>query len=113
MSVCCRVGKHVGEFESVFLSDLEGGNLPFKEPYFGLEGEFCNVMQCEILFNLQKIYAGLLIKVSFLVLCAGELWMNLDGDISPVCLNILHCLPLRCSNILTIFSHVLYQSKLV
>ncbi|KAM3696898.1 hypothetical protein ACB094_06G074000 [Castanea mollissima] len=50
------VGKHVGEFESVFLSDLEGGKLPFKEPYFGLE---------------------------------GELWMNLDGDISPVCLNIL------------------------
>nr|XP_023876814.1 Fanconi anemia group D2 protein homolog isoform X3 [Quercus suber] len=50
------VGKQVGEFESVFLSDLESGKLPFKEPYFGLE---------------------------------GELWMNLDGDISPVCLNIL------------------------
>ncbi|KAK4576846.1 hypothetical protein RGQ29_027402 [Quercus rubra] len=50
------VGKQVGEFESIFLSDLESGKLPFKEPYFGLE---------------------------------GELWMNLDGDISPVCLNIL------------------------
>ena len=46
MSVCCRVGKQVGEFESVFLSDLESGKLPFKEPYSGLEGEFCVVMQC-------------------------------------------------------------------
>ncbi|KAK2983061.1 hypothetical protein RJ640_006448, partial [Escallonia rubra] len=41
------IGKHVGDFESMFLSDLEDGQLP------------------------------------------GELWMNLDGDISPICLNIL------------------------
>ncbi|XP_071936752.1 uncharacterized protein [Coffea arabica] len=50
------IGKHVGEFESKFLSDLDGGELPSKGSYCGLE---------------------------------GELWMNLDGDISPVCLNIL------------------------
>ncbi|GMY31923.1 Fanconi anemia group D2 protein homolog isoform X1 [Fagus crenata] len=49
------IGKHVGEFESLFLSDLDDGKLPLKESYCGLE---------------------------------GELWMNLDGDISPVCLNI-------------------------
>ncbi|XP_062107055.1 uncharacterized protein LOC133818291 [Humulus lupulus] len=50
------IGKHVGEFESMYLSDLDGGQLPNKETYCGLE---------------------------------GELWMNLDGDISPICLNIL------------------------
>ncbi|XP_058097444.1 uncharacterized protein LOC131242659 isoform X2 [Magnolia sinica] len=48
--------KHVGEFESTFLSDLEGGQLPIKDSHHGLE---------------------------------GELWMNLDGDLSPICLNIL------------------------
>lgn len=57
------IGKHVGEFESRFLSDLEGGKLSVKESYCGLE---------------------------------GELWMNLDGDISPICLNIL---PLVSSSI--------------
>lgn len=50
------IGKHVGEFESMFLADLEGGNLPCIDSYGGLE---------------------------------GELWMNLDGDISPICLNVL------------------------
>ncbi|KAM5580264.1 hypothetical protein ABKV19_009822 [Rosa sericea] len=50
------IGKHVGEFESIFLSDLDGGKLAANESYCGLE---------------------------------GELWMNLDGDISPICLNIL------------------------
>ncbi|XP_010247495.1 PREDICTED: Fanconi anemia group D2 protein [Nelumbo nucifera] len=50
------IGKHVGEFESMFLSDLEGGQLPIKDSYCGLD---------------------------------GELWMNLDGDLSPICLNIL------------------------
>ncbi|KAL5581637.1 hypothetical protein UlMin_014079 [Ulmus minor] len=49
------VGNHVGEFESMFLADLDGGQLPVKESNCGLE---------------------------------GELWMNLDGDISPICLNI-------------------------
>nr|XP_017231975.1 PREDICTED: Fanconi anemia group D2 protein isoform X1 [Daucus carota subsp. sativus] len=49
------IGKHVGEFESRFLFDLEDGKLSNKESYFDLE---------------------------------GELWMNLDGDISPICLNI-------------------------
>ncbi|KAK9285230.1 hypothetical protein L1049_024418 [Liquidambar formosana] len=57
------IGKHVGEFESIFLSDLEGGKLPAKDLYCGLE---------------------------------GELWMNLDGDISPICLNIL---PLASSSL--------------
>ncbi|KAI3747499.1 hypothetical protein L6452_09958 [Arctium lappa] len=51
-----RVGQLVGEFESMFLSDLESGNLPASDLYCGLE---------------------------------GELWMNLDGDISPICMNIL------------------------
>ncbi|XP_057476207.1 uncharacterized protein LOC130764144 isoform X1 [Actinidia eriantha] len=50
------IGKHAGEFESLFLSDIEGSQLPIKDSYCGLE---------------------------------GELWMNLDGDISPVSLNIL------------------------
>ncbi|KAL3537801.1 hypothetical protein ACH5RR_001167, partial [Cinchona calisaya] len=50
------IGKHVGEFESKFLFDLDGGELPSKGSHCGLE---------------------------------GELWMNLDGEISPVCLNIL------------------------
>ncbi|XP_050384590.1 uncharacterized protein LOC126801166 [Argentina anserina] len=49
------IGKHLGEFESIFLSDLDGGKLASDESYCGLE---------------------------------GELWMNLDGDISPICLNI-------------------------
>ncbi|XP_048327057.2 uncharacterized protein LOC107405260 isoform X1 [Ziziphus jujuba] len=57
------VGKHVGEFESIFLSDLDGGKLPVKDLYCGLE---------------------------------GELWMNLDGDISPICLSIL---PLTSSSL--------------
>ncbi|GAB4842862.1 hypothetical protein Ancab_012840 [Ancistrocladus abbreviatus] len=50
------IGKHLGDFESLFLSDLDGGQLPVKDSYCGIE---------------------------------GELWLNLDGDISPVCLNIL------------------------
>ncbi|KAE8685889.1 hypothetical protein F3Y22_tig00111088pilonHSYRG00090 [Hibiscus syriacus] len=50
------IGKHLGEFESIFLSDLDGGKLPSRISYCGLE---------------------------------GELWMNLDGEVSPVCLNIL------------------------
>ncbi|XP_077243736.1 fanconi anemia group D2 protein isoform X2 [Tasmannia lanceolata] len=49
------MGKHVGEFESMFLSDLVGGQLPAKHTYGGLE---------------------------------GGLWINLDGDLSPICLNI-------------------------
>ncbi|KAM3378397.1 Fanconi anemia group D2 protein [Capsicum galapagoense] len=48
--------KHVGDFETKFLCDLDGGVLMVKELYCGLE---------------------------------GDLWMNLDGDISPICLNIL------------------------
>ncbi|XP_030928982.1 Fanconi anemia group D2 protein-like isoform X3 [Quercus lobata] len=71
------VGKHVGEFESVFLSDLEGGKLPFKEPYFGIE---------------------------------GELWMNLDGDISPVCLNIL---PLSSSSMQSSSLQILPENFLI
>ncbi|KAM7511790.1 hypothetical protein LguiB_010665 [Lonicera macranthoides] len=57
------IGNHVGEFESKFLSDLEGGVLPAKGSYCGLE---------------------------------GELWMNLDGDISPICLNILLLVSSSC-----------------
>ncbi|KAK1282549.1 hypothetical protein QJS10_CPB22g00088 [Acorus calamus] len=50
------MGMHIGEFELVFLSDLEGGQLAHKGSPGGLQ---------------------------------GELWMNLDGDLSPICLNIL------------------------
>ncbi|KAF5195581.1 Fanconi anemia group d2 protein, partial [Thalictrum thalictroides] len=50
------IGKHVGDFESIFLSDLEGGQLLSAKSFCGLE---------------------------------GELWMNLDGDLSPICLNML------------------------
>ncbi|RID50033.1 hypothetical protein BRARA_H00789 [Brassica rapa] len=50
------IGKHLGEFESLFLADLENGEMANKSSYSGLE---------------------------------GDLWMNLDGSISPICLNIL------------------------
>ncbi|KAK9093470.1 hypothetical protein Syun_028381 [Stephania yunnanensis] len=49
------IGKHVGDFESIFLSDLEGGSLLSEGSYWGLE---------------------------------GQLWMNLDGGLSPICVNI-------------------------
>ncbi|KAI4324572.1 hypothetical protein MLD38_030049 [Melastoma candidum] len=57
------VGKHAGEFESRFTSDLDRGRLPETD------------LTSEI---------------------DGELWMNLDGDISPICVNIL---PLACSSL--------------
>ncbi|KFK23117.1 hypothetical protein AALP_AAs49591U000300 [Arabis alpina] len=50
------IGKHLGEFESLFLADLDNGKMADKGSYSGLE---------------------------------GDLWMNLDGSISPICLNIL------------------------
>ncbi|CAH8305407.1 unnamed protein product [Eruca vesicaria subsp. sativa] len=50
------IGKHLGEFESLFLADLDNGEMADKRSYSGLE---------------------------------GDLWMNLDGSISPICLNIL------------------------
>ncbi|XP_028553481.1 Fanconi anemia group D2 protein-like isoform X3 [Dendrobium catenatum] len=50
------IGKHASEFEPMFLSDLEGGQLPLSVPCDGIE---------------------------------GELWINLDGDASPIVLKIL------------------------
>eukprot|EP00257_Ricinus_communis_P018264 XP_015576929.1 Fanconi anemia group D2 protein homolog isoform X1 [Ricinus communis] len=50
------IAKHAGEFESMYLSDLDRGQLHGADSYGGLE---------------------------------GELWMNLDGDITPICLSIL------------------------
>ncbi|KAL0854730.1 hypothetical protein Bca101_059882 [Brassica carinata] len=50
------IGKHLGEFESLFLADIDNGEMADKSSYSGLE---------------------------------GDLWMNLDGSISPICLNIL------------------------
>lgn len=50
------IGKHVSEFEVMFLSDLEGGQLPINASFDDVE---------------------------------GELWMNLDGDTSPIYLKIL------------------------
>lgn len=35
----CRIGQLVGEFESMFLSDIESGKLPVSDLYCGLEGE--------------------------------------------------------------------------
>ncbi|KAI8027545.1 hypothetical protein LOK49_LG02G01756 [Camellia lanceoleosa] len=85
------IGKHASEFESLFLSDLEGGQLPIKDSNCGLE---------------------------------GELWMNLDGDISPVCLNILplvsasmqsgsllQILPAKFLLLSTIFSEQAWQTS--
>lgn len=43
----CRVGHLVGEFESMFLSDLEDGKLPASDLYCGLEGES---MGCDFIF---------------------------------------------------------------
>ncbi|KAI3969598.1 hypothetical protein MKX01_020159 [Papaver californicum] len=54
------IGKHVGEFEAIYLSDLEGGKLLSENSFFDLE---------------------------------GNLWMNLDGDLSPICLSVLPLLP--------------------
>ncbi|KAM0951992.1 putative fanconi anemia protein FANCD2 [Dioscorea sansibarensis] len=65
-------GKHVGELESLFLSDLEGGQLP--QNYVSNDIE-------------------------------GVLWMNLDGNLSPICLNILPLLssmPLQSADSLQI-----------
>ncbi|KAI0501331.1 hypothetical protein KFK09_016275 [Dendrobium nobile] len=50
------IGKHASKFEPMFLSDLEGGQLPLSAPCDGIE---------------------------------GELWINLDGDASPIVLKIL------------------------
>uniref|UniRef100_A0A0E0Q457 Uncharacterized protein n=1 Tax=Oryza rufipogon TaxID=4529 RepID=A0A0E0Q457_ORYRU len=50
------VGEHVAEFDTVFLADLDDGELSKKYVCDGIE---------------------------------GELWMNLDGNISPVCVNII------------------------
>uniref|UniRef100_A0A0E0LHA3 Fanconi anemia group D2 protein n=1 Tax=Oryza punctata TaxID=4537 RepID=A0A0E0LHA3_ORYPU len=50
------VGEHVAEFDTVFLADLDDGELSKKYVCDGIE---------------------------------GELWMNLDGNISPVCVNIM------------------------
>ncbi|KAI3939421.1 hypothetical protein MKW98_022289 [Papaver atlanticum] len=50
------IGKHVSEFEAIYLSDLEGGKLLSENLFFELE---------------------------------GNLWMNLDGDLSPICLDVL------------------------
>ncbi|XP_057862467.2 uncharacterized protein LOC131070824 isoform X1 [Cryptomeria japonica] len=51
------VSKHTGEFEMLFLLDLESGKLQ-------VEPGDCGGLQ-------------------------GELWMNLDGEVSPICLNVL------------------------
>eukprot|EP01018_Ginkgo_biloba_P031025 Gb_40797 [translate_table: standard] len=56
-SVLEWMSRHTGEFETVFLLDLEGGQLQV-EP-----GDCCGLQ--------------------------GEIWMNLDGDVSPICLNVL------------------------
>uniref|UniRef100_A0ACD5UPL3 Uncharacterized protein n=1 Tax=Avena sativa TaxID=4498 RepID=A0ACD5UPL3_AVESA len=50
------VGEHVAEFDTLFLADLDDGQL--SEKYL------CGSIE-------------------------GELWMNLDGNISPICVNIL------------------------
>uniref|UniRef100_A0A0D9WVL7 Fanconi anemia group D2 protein n=1 Tax=Leersia perrieri TaxID=77586 RepID=A0A0D9WVL7_9ORYZ len=50
------VAEHVAEFDTVFLADLDDGELLKKYVCDGIE---------------------------------GELWMNLDGSISPVCVNII------------------------
>lgn len=44
-------------------------------------------MLLEIVLYKQLIVGEL--KLPFFFLIVGELWMNLDGDISPICLNIL------------------------
>lgn len=69
--------KHVGEFESIYLSDLEGGQPSNKDSFCGIE---------------------------------GELWMNLDGDISPICLNIL---PLASSSSQSASLQVLHANFLL
>ncbi|KAH9288486.1 hypothetical protein KI387_032603 [Taxus chinensis] len=51
------MSKHTGEFEALFLVDIESGKLQ-------VDPGDCGGLQ-------------------------GELWMNLDGEVSPICLNVL------------------------
>lgn len=55
---------------------------------------FLVLMITEIVLYKQLIEYGL--NFTFFFPFVGELWMNLDGDISPICLNIL---PLASSSL--------------
>lgn len=79
----------MGEFESRFLFDLEDGKLSNKESYFDLEGNSSYTRVSFWQFIIAATKLEIFKKLIFLCfLGAGELWMNLDGDISPICLNI-------------------------
>ncbi|BAF20829.2 Os07g0154400 [Oryza sativa Japonica Group] len=72
------VGEHVAEFDTVFLADLDDGELSKKYVCDGIE---------------------------------GELWMNLDGNISPVFQTCLQILPSQFS-LLTIIERLGNQGSL-
>uniref|UniRef100_A0A0D3GME3 Fanconi anemia group D2 protein n=1 Tax=Oryza barthii TaxID=65489 RepID=A0A0D3GME3_9ORYZ len=72
------VGEHVAEFDTVFLADLDDGELSKKYVCDGIE---------------------------------GELWMNLDGNISPVSQTCLQILPSQFS-LLTIIERLGNQGSL-
>ncbi|PKI41039.1 hypothetical protein CRG98_038567 [Punica granatum] len=56
------IGKHIGEFESIFLFDLEGGQLPSKDSHGGLEVFLKSCMG--VSYREGKAYG-----VSFSILC--------------------------------------------
>lgn len=55
LSVYCRIAKHIGEFESMFLSDLDGGQLHSADAYGGLEGQISDMLCIYILFILKPL----------------------------------------------------------
>lgn len=55
LSISCRIGKHVGEFESMFLSDLEGGQLSVKDLHCGLEGKVMHSVISSWLLNMSGL----------------------------------------------------------
>lgn len=83
-----RIGKHLGEFESLFLADLDNGKMADKGSYSGLEG--INPLTMTLLKLIESLLSSVWIDLLFFTSHRlGDLWMNLDGSISPICLNIL------------------------
>ncbi|CAN8324527.1 unnamed protein product [Cochlearia groenlandica] len=81
-------GEHLGEFESLFLADLDNGKMTEKDSYSGLEGLLL-ILTMVLLRLIQSLWSIVWIDLLPFSYCLGYLWMNLDGSISPICLNIL------------------------
>lgn len=84
-----RIGKHLGEFESLFLADLDNGEMANKSSYSGLEGVIHILTMVLLKINWISSKHCMDWGSFFFNYRIGDLWMNLDGSISPICLNIL------------------------